>query len=290
MNLKTILIPENYNYIACFLTLDCNMRCSYCINTYGGRKEGKREIISGEKWVKVLNRIDCVADLPITFQGGEPSLHPDFTWIINNIRKDLSIDILTNLTFDIDAFIKEIDPKRLSRGAVYPNIRVSYHPEHVDLDHLLKNALKMQSAGFSIGVYGILHPKFKDKVIKAQRICLKAGIDFRTKEFLGKYDNKLYGAYLYPEAIDSKKRASCFCRTTELIVGPNLDVFRCHSDLYNNLSPLVNLRNQNCKIDNKFRKCNKFGDCNPCDIKIKTNRFQEFGHTSVEIKDIVINA
>jgi hypothetical protein len=32
--------------------------------------------------------------------------------------------------------------------------------------------------------------------------------------------------------------------------------------------------------------CYNFGDCNPCDVKIKTNRFQEYGHTSVEIINI----
>jgi len=41
----------------------------------------------------MLNRLDCPVDLPITLQGGEPSLHPDFIWIIKNIKKSLNIDI-----------------------------------------------------------------------------------------------------------------------------------------------------------------------------------------------------
>ena len=286
MSLKTISLPENYNYIACFLTLDCNIRCDYCINSHGSAKRPLSQIISGEKWAEGLNRLDCAADLPLTFQGGEPSLHPDFIWIIKNIRKDLNLDILTNLTFDIDVFIKEIDPRRLSRGALYPNIRVSYHPGYMDLGLLVKKILKMQDAGFSIGVYGILHPRLKDVVLSAQKICCEAGIDFRTKEFLGKYDNQLYGAYLYPDAIDSQSRKSCFCRTTELIVGPRLDVFRCHHDLYNSFKPIGNLLDPEVSINNVFRKCVDFGDCNPCDVKIKTNRFQIFGYTSVQVREI----
>lgn len=30
--MKEIIIPDSYNYIAVFLTLSCNYRCSYCIN------------------------------------------------------------------------------------------------------------------------------------------------------------------------------------------------------------------------------------------------------------------
>ncbi|MBU4342850.1 MAG: hypothetical protein KKG21_02450, partial [Candidatus Omnitrophica bacterium] len=40
------------------------------------------------------------------------------------------------------------------------------------------------------------------------------------------------------------------------------------------------------KLEDAFRPCDWFGHCNPCDIKIKTNRRQVYGWTSVEIKDI----
>ena len=39
-------------------------------------------------------------------------------------------------------------------------------------------------------------------------------------------------------------------------------------------------------VKNEFRKCEKYGQCHPCDVKLKTNYKQELGHTSVEIKDI----
>ena len=35
-----------------------------------------------------------------------------------------------------------------------------------------------------------------------------------------------------------------------------------------------------------FKECRYYGKCNPCDVKVKTNRFQIFGHTSVEIRNI----
>lgn len=286
MSLKKLQLPEKYNYIACFLTLACNLKCDYCINLYGSGNRLNKSIISGKKWVEILNRLICPRDLPLTLQGGEPSLHPDFIWIIKNIREDLNIDILTNLCFDIDEFTAQINPSRLRRNAPYPNIRVSYHPPYMNLDELIKKVLKMQWAGFSIGIFAILHPKFKNEVLDTQKKCRDLGIDFRPKEFLGDFNRQIYGTYLYPNAVSNNKRKRCLCRTSELIIGPNGDVFKCHNDLYKNFPSLGNLSDPDFKVEHTFRECNYFGACNPCDIKIKTNRFQAYGYTSVEIKDI----
>jgi len=284
--LKDIEVPLRYNYIACFLTLACNFRCDYCINLYGGTSRYKKQIISGEQWVLGLNRLLCRSDLPVTLQGGEPSLHPDFISIIKHIRKDLNIDILTNLSFNIDEFIDNIDPAKLNRGAPYPNIRVSYHPAYMDLSVVMKKVLKMQRAGFSIGIFSLLYPGSEKEVLSVKKKCFDSGIDFRTKEFLGVLNGKMYGSYFYPQASYNPKRKKCLCRTSELIVGPHGDVFRCHRDLYRGYNRIGSLLDHSFRIKDVFRSCVDFGDCNPCDIKIKTNRFQISGHHAVEIKGI----
>ncbi|MHC4196855.1 MAG: radical SAM protein [Planctomycetota bacterium] len=280
--LKPIIVPKNSNYLAVFLSLSCNMKCSYCINYF---EEGNfsKQRISGADWVKGLNRIVSRDDVPLTLQGGEPSLHPDFIYIINSIKEDLQIDILTNLKFDVDRFIKEVDPDRLNRNAPYANIRVSYHPEQMDLDQLIPRALKMQDAGFRVGIYGVLHPTQTELVNKALKRCRELGIDFRPKEFLGHYNGNTYGTFLYPGAIDKQFEKECFCRTTELIIGPSGGVYRCHHDLYENFPPIGHILDPEFHMEDKFRICKVYGHCNPCDIKIKTNRLQQYGHTSVKI-------
>jgi MoaA/NifB/PqqE/SkfB family radical SAM enzyme len=32
--MRPIVIPETHNYIAVFLSLACNLKCSYCINRF----------------------------------------------------------------------------------------------------------------------------------------------------------------------------------------------------------------------------------------------------------------
>jgi len=121
---------------------------------------------------------------------------------------------------------------------------------------------------------------------EVQERCLGEGIDFRIKEYLGFDGDKWHGTYKYPEAISQKVAKYCECKTTELIVGPNGGVYRCHSDLYEDRTPVAYITDGDFQIEDVYRPCFVYGHCNPCDIKVKTNRFQEFGHTSVDIKNI----
>ncbi|MBU0481260.1 MAG: radical SAM protein [Proteobacteria bacterium] len=278
-----LIIPETYNYVGVFLALHCNLRCSYCINRFG-ELDCSRPLLSGEAWVAGLNRIVSRGDLPITLQGGEPSLHPDFYEIINGIRPDLNIDLLTNLQFDVDEFMERVTPARIRREAPYASIRVSYHPESMDLDKLLFKVLKMVERGYSIGVWAVAHPQAMVAIAEAGEKCSTLGIDFRTKEFLGGYQGKIYGSYKFAGAIGGRTGRRVECRTSELLLGPHGDLYRCHSDLYGGRQSCGHLNAPDLQLSECFQECDYFGDCNPCDVKIKTNRFQEFGHTSVEIR------
>lgn len=278
-------MPESYNYIGVFLTFACDLRCSYCINNFE-QDIIRRKNISGKDWVEGLNRIISRDDLPITLQGGEPSLHPDFIYIINNLRPGLNIDILTNLQFDVEEFIEKVNPDRVKRKVPYASIRVSYHPEQMDLDEMIKKTLRMLEANFSIGIWGIIHPAYENEILEAQKRCQRLGIDFRTKEFLGEYNSKLYGTYKYPDACSKKLRKKVQCRTTELLIDSEGNIFRCHADLYARINPIGHILDPALQINHKFIDCSNFGYCNYCDIKLKTDRFQRYGHTSVEIKFI----
>lgn len=283
-----LIVPASYNYIGVFLSFACNLKCSYCINNFE-QDIIKRRNIQGEDWVKALNRIISREDLPVTLQGGEPSLHPDFIYIINKLKSSLNIDILTNLQFDVDKFIREVDPNRIKRKAPYASIRVSFHPENMNLDRIIEKVLKMIKANFSIGIWAVAHPDYGKIIRDAQSRCKKLNIDFRTKEFLGECNGNLYGTYKYEGACDKKFRRKVRCRTTELLIDSEGNVFRCHSDLYAGINPIGYILDPNFQVEHKFRDCSNFGHCNPCDVKIKTNRFQEYGHTSCEIEFIKEN-
>lgn len=275
-------MSDSCNYIGVFLTLECNLQCSYCINRFGELVHS-RQLLSGEQWMQSLNRIVSRPDLPVTIQGGEPTRHPDFFAIVNGLRPDLQMDLLTNLEVDLDRFMTDISPERVKRHAPYASIRVSYHPETMDLERLAAKVLLLQKAGYSIGIWGVLHPEWEKEIHRAQAYCTGLGIDFRTKEFLGEHNGVMHGVLSYQDACDRGVHKPVQCRTTELIIGPGGDVYRCHGDLYESREAVGHILDPDFTVVSGFRECSTYGYCNPCDVKLKTNRFQTFGHTSVEI-------
>jgi radical SAM protein with 4Fe4S-binding SPASM domain len=292
---KDILIPEQYKYISAFLTMRCNLGCGYCLNNIKQSEDFNRKKfleIHGEEWVNALNRIESRPNVPVTFSGGEPFLHRDFISIINGLRPGLEIDILTNLQWGregIARFIDKVNPRRIKRDCKYASIRVSYHPDQMDAAKLVKDVGKMQEAGFSIGIWSVLYPSPANlsSVNQMQFLCRDAGIEFRLKEFTGKYKGEVYGDYTkYPGAALNRERKECSCKTSEFLIGPDGRVYRCHRDLFLEENPMGSIRDKNFQVEDIFRKCTNYGDCHPCDVKVKTNYKQERGHTSVEIKDI----
>lgn len=300
--MKSLSLPNEYKYLSAFLTFRCNLNCSFCLNAFDKSFQRKRNELSGDEWVNGLNRIVSRPEVPITFSGGEPTLHKDFFYIMNNIKPELKIDLLTNLQWSKDTlekFIKTINPQRLKRDSKYPSVRVSYHPEQMgDGLGLVERAKILKDAGFSIGIYAVQYPSTEqlEAITQMQFKCLEKNIEFRVKDFTGIYSGKddngkefsiTYGNYSkYPNSAFQNETKDCICKTSELLIGPTGDVYKCHRDVFAEEYPIGNICSSEFEIENKFRKCTKYGQCHPCDVKVKTNFKQESGHTSVEIKNI----
>jgi MoaA/NifB/PqqE/SkfB family radical SAM enzyme len=289
--MKAIIPKDQHNYVAFFLTLACNLACPYCINRHdAAHPPAGRSHMSADDWIAAANRLVLRPDLPLTLQGGEPTLYTGFYRFVNEVKPDIKMDLMTNLMFDVDAFIRNVPVWRFTREAPYAAIRVSYHPGQNDLDDLIAKTASLHQAGFRVGLYGIEHPdlQLRAHILAAQKRCLALGLDFRLKEFLGEHGSTMYGTFKYAGCVASKHLRRCECRTTEIIVDPAGYVYKCHADLYNGRNPIAHILdagfNEDC-ID-EFRGCSHYGTCNPCDVKVKTNRFQVFGHTSVEIRNI----
>jgi organic radical activating enzyme len=284
---------DHHNYVAFFLTFSCNLDCPYCINLHGrssrpGRP--KQGSMSVDDWILATRRLILRDDLPLTLQGGEPTLYKGFYRLTNEANEAIKMDLMTNMMFDVKEFIRNVPVWRFARKAPYAAIRVSYHPEQNNIDELIAKTKMMQDAGFRVGLYGIDYPddRRRNHIHDVQETCLKLGLDFRTKEFLGEYGGKLYGTFKYEKSVCSDELRHCQCKTTEILVDPAGYVYRCHADIYNGRAPIAHILDEDFNEESleRFRDCRFYGGCNPCDVKVKTNRYQVFGHTSVEVRNI----
>ena len=284
--LSAVKLPDECNYIEAYLTLRCPLRCSYCINNESGRAHVAREELAVEQWADGLNRIDF-GNVPLTLGGGEPTQYRSFYALLDQLRPDIHIDLLTNLQFDIDEFIRKTSPDRFNTPEIpcYKSIRVSYHAETMDAADLLQRACRLQEAGFCIGIFGLNHPLNIRKNMEMAEMACNKKMFFFIKDYLGHYQNKMFGFYNYKGAFDGVLK-TVKCRTRELLIGPEGSVYRCHRDLYigDTANAVGHINRPDLRLAYTFRTCTNFGTCNPCDVKIKTNRFLQMGHCSVEIE------
>jgi len=268
-------IPKEFNYAEAYLTLRCNFNCDYCINDFGGI-ERKRKEISGDEWIELLNNIDF-RDIPLTLGGGEPTLHKDFYKIINNL--ETKVDLLTNLQFDVDEFIQNVSPDVFTKSDIpfYCPIRISYHVGQSDEKELISETKKLRDNGFNVGVFSLFHPHYINENMRIAWLCAQEKIPVYQKDFLGKINGKMYGYFKYPNGIDNEEKKDVSCRIRELLISPEGNIHRCHRDLYKNENPV--------DVDYEFRPCSNFGECNPCDLKLKTNKYLREVDCQVEIKN-----
>lgn len=290
--MQSVRLPSDYDYVAVYLTDRCPLRCEYCITEHNdtrfitGTDAAKR--LKPEEWATALNRLVLPEGVPVTLQGGEPFVYPGIWELLDQIEQP--IDILTALPrlASPDKFrkLKPATLKRLNRGAVYPNVRVSYHVGQNQIEDLIERVKPLEEF-FAIGIYAVDHPKNKAEVERARELCARANVFFKTKEFLGFHEGKLYGTYKYPEAAGGKRTGQKVnCKNSVLILGPDGNAYRCHSDLYHKRvgDAFGNVLDAGFQVEDKFRPCAQFGLCSECDVKVKTNHNQQFGYTSVTIE------
>lgn len=274
----TQLSPANLkgiNYVGAFLTLACPLSCSYCINRAGDFKP--RRHMTAKEWIRGLSRIPTRNDLPITLQGGEPTAFKGFYEVVAGVRAHF--DLLTNAHFDLDKFVGCVPRERFGRIAPYAPIRISYHHETMHAVDTLEKAKFLQRHGFKVGIWAVRHPRHIDHYEWFSTLCAQSHIDFRWKEYLAKG----YGTYRYPQSVYQATTTKVECRTSEILIAPDGRLHRCHADLYAGRDSIGHILDRKLPDFRAARPCRHFGQCNPCDVKVKHNRFQVMGHSSVEV-------
>ena len=150
--MKEIDLPKYVNYIGVFLTLRCNMNCSYCLNKFG--KTSKVDELSTDAWIRGLSKIPSRPDLPITLQGGEPTIHPGFCTISSMMRMEGKyLDLLTNGTFNVKEFCDHIHSGVFNRAAKYASVRFSYHT-NTNPTAIAMKVFHLQNNGYNVGIWG----------------------------------------------------------------------------------------------------------------------------------------
>jgi MoaA/NifB/PqqE/SkfB family radical SAM enzyme len=163
----------------------CNYKCRYCPPSKH-EEYGKEAYQPFEKlvegWETVYKKYGCAH---IQINGGEPSVYPDFFKLIEIISKMHTIEIITNLSFDLENVLNRIPSKRLRIGA-------SFHPEFSDFSKFFNKMKILKNEGYPLWVNYVAYPENLEKMGYYEAEFLKEGINFTILPYNGMYKDRMY--------------------------------------------------------------------------------------------------
>ncbi|WP_101254049.1 radical SAM/SPASM domain-containing protein [Streptomyces barkulensis] len=78
------------------LTRKCQLACGHCYNSSG--PSGSHGTMTREDWVGVLDQAAACGVRGVQFIGGEPTMHPDFTALVDHaLNAGLEVEVYSNL-------------------------------------------------------------------------------------------------------------------------------------------------------------------------------------------------
>ena len=304
MQIKEKVIKAPFDsYFGAFLTLDCSLKCSYCVQRISlpNQAVAHYPVVGARGWVEALNSITGrtkkrflrrAKKKKISITGGEPTLHPDFVYIINNLDHNWNITITSNFTspfFNSSSLLKKMKKRSKLR------FNGSFHFLYVPIEKFIENTLRIKKAGISVHTLFIVnHPAHIKEIQHYKMRLLEIHPLVKLQRFLGYYNGELYPSQSgsghdieceqqdgilnyrdYKEGFSQRSRQSIYCRTNKLLFAPNGDIYNCHYKLYTGHNDKIgNLFNGDREIvlPADYFLCHDYGFCNPCDSELHSFR------------------
>ncbi|OGX00381.1 MAG: hypothetical protein A3I73_03410 [Omnitrophica bacterium RIFCSPLOWO2_02_FULL_45_16] len=303
----TIIIEAPFDYyFGVFLNLNCSLPCEYCVQkiTLPHAPTASYGIVPGKKWVEALNSVAgrqkkrflrASKKKKISVTGGEPSLHPDFVYVLNNLDNNWKITVTSNFTspfFDKDIkFLRQI---KRSQGRLKFN--ASFHFMYAGIEKFIENVKKMKRAGFFVhSLFLVAHPAHMKEIEEYKNRLSKIHPIVKLQRFFGRHEGILYpseNAYdiiceqedgirnyeAYREGFNQSVKKDIYCRMKKVLFAPNGDIYNCHYKLYTgHEDKFGNIFDPSAKdlrivMPQDFFLCHDYGFCNPCDSEAHSFR------------------
>jgi len=264
-------------YVAYFIDLRCNYRCSYCIQDDINRKEYDKTSV--DRVINYLKKEVKPRESDLTIIGGEPTLSADFSYVVESLCNDFYITIGTNLS---TRFYKDFEGFISWAKKVKVRWNVSYHPEFMDIDLFIERVKKIQEARIEMDQVSAVKLELLSetdrKKLESAGIGFTyqapLGLDEASGELLPKTDDHPDFNYeRYQEMCGKKIKETRRCRTVDYdgharhLISSDGTIYNCHHLLYKEKHPIGH-------IDNGWPEnildpivCGEYGHCNPCDFR-----------------------
>jgi len=219
------------------LCYSCNLRCPYC----SVWKDENPPKIGIERWVSGWKSVaEKYGRCKICLSGGEPSTHPLFSEIVENISQYHTVDICTNLLWDPAPLLSRVAPSRV-------RVSPTFHPAQGNDFSVFFSKILLAGDYLSVVRYVFL-PENDSEARLAKDKCEKHGIHLNflpvrfnnsngefvgnsqeQKKWLSEQEDSYRLYYLLEKSPEGKK---CMAGMKSAMVRPDGSVDRCpqHED------------------------------------------------------------
>jgi len=166
-----------------YINTECNYRCSYCRpENFATRRAPLARWL--EIWDDIYNKY---GRCHISFSGGEPFIYPSFIEILQGMTRHHTVEVSTNLSFDVKPLLEKVNLKRIRIGC-------SLHPETADFEEFLCKIRELKKHDFEKWVTFVTYPPFLEKMEYYKKRVENEGVRFSMLPFKGRYNEKEYPA------------------------------------------------------------------------------------------------
>jgi len=151
------------------LCYTCNYRCPYC-GIWENRSDSDL-FLSAEEWGAIWDRVHAkYGSCHIYMSGGEPSFYPGFYDLALRLAQRHSIEICTNLSWDIDRLVPQIPAGTLK-------IAATFHPTFARFEEFFENAVRVKEYLPNSQIYYVAHPGQIREMPERSRRLKEQGVD-----------------------------------------------------------------------------------------------------------------
>lgn len=175
------------DYIVQWRPLDmCNYDCSYC-SPSNHRTIIKKDITTADTLIKAATNIrDSISNdktVLVYVTGGEPFLVPEiYRWFNFMSDCNFKVGVFTNGSLPISMYMK------CKSSFKNINIKISYHPENADIDHIVSLASTIVEHGGAVEIRAMLVNKLFGRVDELEQKLSKYDIPILKLPVFPLYD------------------------------------------------------------------------------------------------------
>jgi MoaA/NifB/PqqE/SkfB family radical SAM enzyme len=159
--METNSVKYTFGWDLCYI---CNYRCPYC--GVWNKYSKDNLFLNAEQWGGVWDRIyDKYGTCHIYVSGGEPSVYPNFYELISRLTRRHSVEICTNLSWDVEELVSKITPLILK-------ISPTFHPTFADFEEFFSKIIKIKEYLPNSQMYYVAYPgqQIKDMPERSERL------------------------------------------------------------------------------------------------------------------------